>query len=79
MTSLRTFQNEIEEIHTRELAKQRAAGHATVTVNDREKENKRPLTDAPLSPGVNKTPTTTEEVDEVDENSEGLLVSYDVN
>ena len=35
MTSLRTFQNEIEEIHTRETAKQRAQVAA-----DKEKEKK---------------------------------------
>ena len=35
MTSLRTFQNEIEEIHTRETAKQRAQ-----TAADKEKEKK---------------------------------------
>jgi hypothetical protein len=38
MTSLRTFQTEIEEIHHRELVKQRAQ----VIVPDKEKENKSP-------------------------------------
>jgi len=38
MTSLRTFQTEIDEIHVRELAKQRAYGAV-----EREKENKNPL------------------------------------
>lgn len=38
MTSLRTFQTEIEDIHHRELLKQRA--HVTVT--EKEKENKNP-------------------------------------
>lgn len=37
MTSLRNFQNEIDEIHTREIAKQRAQ-----TITEREKENKNP-------------------------------------
>jgi hypothetical protein len=36
MTTLRTFQNEIEDIHNRELAKQRAYGAEKV------KENKNP-------------------------------------
>jgi GTP-binding protein 1 len=39
MTSLRTFQHEIDEIHTRELAKQRAQ---TVADREKEKENKIP-------------------------------------
>lgn len=37
MTSLRTFQNEIDEIHARELAKQRTNG-----TMEKEKENKKP-------------------------------------
>jgi hypothetical protein len=37
MTSLRTFQNEIDEIHTRETTKQRAQAAA-----EKEKENKDP-------------------------------------
>jgi hypothetical protein len=39
MTSLRTFQTEIDEIHIREVAKQRT--HA-FQVDEREKENKNP-------------------------------------
>jgi hypothetical protein len=41
MTSLRTFQTEIEEIHTRELTKQRV--HTTTNGLDKEKKNKNPL------------------------------------
>ena len=37
MATLRSFQNEIEEIHTRELSKQRAHGSV-----EKEKENKHP-------------------------------------
>jgi hypothetical protein len=37
MTSLRTFQNEIDEIHTRETTKQRAQA-----ASEKEKENKDP-------------------------------------
>jgi hypothetical protein len=37
--TLRSFQNEIDEIHTREVARQRATGAATV---DKDKENKMP-------------------------------------
>jgi hypothetical protein len=39
MTSLRTFQNEIDEIHARETTKQRA--HAAAD-KEKEKENKNP-------------------------------------
>jgi len=39
MTSLRTFQTEIEEIHHRELIKQRAQ---TIAILGKEKENKNP-------------------------------------
>jgi hypothetical protein len=39
MTSLRTFQHEIDEIHTRELAKHRAQA---VADREKEKENKIP-------------------------------------
>ncbi|KAJ2916809.1 hypothetical protein MD484_g3627, partial [Candolleomyces efflorescens] len=39
MTTLRSFQNEIEEIHNREVSRQRALG-ATVVEKDKEKENK---------------------------------------
>ncbi|KII92911.1 hypothetical protein PLICRDRAFT_104001 [Plicaturopsis crispa FD-325 SS-3] len=39
MTSLRTFQNEIDEIHTREIAKQRAEA---IAEREWEKENKKP-------------------------------------
>jgi hypothetical protein len=42
MTSLRTFQTEIEEIHHRELVKQRVQ----VTVAEKEKENKSPQSKA---------------------------------
>lgn len=37
--TLRSFQNEIDEIHTREVARQRATGAATI---DKDKENKMP-------------------------------------
>ena len=40
MTSLRSFQNEIEDIHQRELAKQR--GQPSMPI-DKEKENKNPV------------------------------------
>lgn len=44
MTSLRTFQNEIDEIQHREVVKQRAAGHAQATPHkDREKDVKKSL------------------------------------
>ncbi|KAJ2922724.1 hypothetical protein H1R20_g14360, partial [Candolleomyces eurysporus] len=39
MTTLRSFQNEIEEIHTREVSRQRALG-ATILEKDKDKENK---------------------------------------
>lgn len=52
MTSLRTFQNEIDEIQHREIVKQRAVAHAT-----QEKENKK----APAVP-TSPTVTTTSEV-----------------
>jgi len=39
MTSLRTFQNEIDEIHARETSKQRAQAAAD---KEKEKENKNP-------------------------------------
>ncbi|KAH8107926.1 P-loop containing nucleoside triphosphate hydrolase protein [Cristinia sonorae] len=41
MTSLRTFQNEIDEIRHREVVKQRAAGHATLE-REKDKEHKKP-------------------------------------
>lgn len=42
MTSLRNFQNEIDEIHTKEVAKQRAY---TSVQAEKEKENKNPADD----------------------------------
>lgn len=42
MTTLRSFQNEIDEIHTKEVAKQRA--HSSVLA-EKEKENKNPADD----------------------------------
>lgn len=42
MTTLRSFQNEIDEIHTKEVAKQRA--HSSVQA-EKEKENKNPADD----------------------------------
>lgn len=42
MTTLRSFQNEIDEIHTKEVAKQRA--HSLVQA-EKEKENKNPADD----------------------------------
>lgn len=43
MTSLRTFQTEIEEIHNREIAKQRIQPLATATITDKGKENGKSL------------------------------------
>lgn len=43
MTSLRTFQTEIEEIHTRELTKQRVQTSTNGLDKEKEKENKNPI------------------------------------
>lgn len=71
MTSLRTFQNEIEEIHTRELTRQRVIGHAVV--NEQEKENKKPHGD-PSSTPVAKQSVVANEGAEEDEGCERVLV-----
>ena len=76
MTSLRTFQNEIEEIHTRELARQRALGHTVG--NERDKENRRLQTESPTSPVAKRPAPLVEGVEEEDEGVERVLVSCDV-
>lgn len=70
MTSLRTFQNEIDEIQHREIAKQRVVAHVV-----QEKENKK-VTAVPISPTVSTTteatpvldiPPITEDLSDMDE------------
>ncbi|KAI5123663.1 hypothetical protein M0805_001692 [Coniferiporia weirii] len=70
-TSLRSFQNEIEEIHSKEVAKQRAQGHAEL-----EKENKNPVVSLvnPASVQAGKRPAVDDEHDDEVE-LETLLLS----
>ncbi|KAH8119238.1 GTP-binding protein 1 [Phellopilus nigrolimitatus] len=73
MTSLRTFQNEIEEIHTKEIAKQRAHGHAEL-----EKENKKPS--EKLTSTVSQVPAkllATDGEPEAEEELQTILLSED--
>ncbi|TFK25737.1 GTP-binding protein 1 [Coprinopsis marcescibilis] len=78
MATLRSFQNEIEEIHTREVAKQRAIASATV---DKDKENKMPKGKAkeeltPEKPA--EAPVSADDgsnMQEVEERILGLLLS----
>ncbi|KAJ3476836.1 hypothetical protein NLI96_g10887 [Meripilus lineatus] len=78
MTSLRTFQNEIDEIQHREIVKQRAVAHAT-----QEKENKKAPA-VPTSPTVTTTsevpalvdiPSISEDMSANDEEIQTLLLS----
>lgn len=68
--TLRSFQNEIDEIHTREVARQRATGAATV---DKDKENKMPKgkakeesisTPKPDAPAAEEAQTNMQEVED---------------
>ncbi|KAH6913816.1 GTP-binding protein 1 [Coprinopsis sp. MPI-PUGE-AT-0042] len=76
--TLRSFQNEIDEIHTREVARQRATGAAAV---DKDKENKMPkgkAKDESIPASKPDAPVAEEEqtnMQEVEDRILGLLLS----
>ncbi|EAU91663.2 GTP-binding protein 1 [Coprinopsis cinerea okayama7 len=79
MATLRSFQNEIEEIHHREVARQRAAGIA-IADKDKDKENKMPkgkVTDEATPSIKPEVPTVEDEANmqEVEDRILGLLLS----
>ncbi|KAF6761285.1 GTP-binding protein 1 [Ephemerocybe angulata] len=77
MTTLRSFQNEIDEIHNRELSKQRTAG-ATILEKDKDKENKglkgksKEDTDTPLAK-EDQPDNSERNVGTMDENDDQIL------
>lgn len=54
MTTLRTFQNEIDEIHNREVARQRAKVIASGSENQKEPKDQKPNPIVPASKGKAK-------------------------